>query len=76
MLDAHKVFLWDKTNVFIVWSVSFNIVKSKMARMAICFLCREENIVGKGENTVYQHCLLFRSCFQKTYFQSILNSLP
>ena len=24
-----------------------------------------ENIVGKGENTVYQHFLLFPQCFQK-----------
>ena len=26
-----------------------------------------ENTVGKGENAVYQHFLLFPQCFQKTY---------
>ena len=28
-------------------------------------LGRVENIVGKGENAVYQHFLLFPQCFQK-----------
>ena len=27
---------------------------------------RIENIVGKGENTAYQHLLLFPQCFQKS----------
>ena len=26
---------------------------------------RVENIVGKGDNAGYQHCLLFPQCFQK-----------
>ena len=29
---------------------------------------RQENIVGKGENTGYQHFLLFPQCFQKPDF--------
>ena len=29
---------------------------------------REENIVGKGENAVYQHFLIFPPCFQKSSF--------
>ena len=28
-------------------------------------LGRVENIVGKGENAVYQHFLLFPQCFQR-----------
>ena len=28
-------------------------------------LVRVENIMGKGENTAYQHFLLFPRCFQK-----------
>ena len=27
-----------------------------------------ENIVGKGENAIYQHFLLFQQCFQKATF--------
>ena len=27
-----------------------------------------ENIVEKGENAGYQHCLLFQQCFQKPSF--------
>ena len=29
---------------------------------------RIENIVGKGGNAGYQHCLLFSQCFQKASF--------
>ena len=33
-----------------------------------------ENIVGKGENTGYQHYLLFPQCFQKlSSFRVVLN---
>ena len=31
-------------------------------------LGRVENIVGKGENTGYQHFLLFPQCFQNAFF--------
>ena len=30
---------------------------------------RVENIVVKGENSGYQHFLLFQQCFHKAYFQ-------
>ena len=32
--------------------------------MMISVSDREENIVGKGENAVHQHFLLFQQCFQ------------
>ena len=35
-------------------------------------MARVGNIVGKGENAVYQHFLLFPQCFQKA---SVLESL-
>ena len=35
-------------------------------------LGRVENIVGKGENAVYQHFLLFPRCFHKTPFSRLL----
>ena len=41
--------------------------------MMISLLDRLENIVGKGENAVLQHLLLFPQCFQKTSFPGILN---
>ena len=34
---------------------------------------RVENIVGKGENAVYQHFLLFPQCFSKDFFPGFLN---
>ena len=33
---------------------------------------RVENIVGKGDNAGYQHCLLFLQCFQKTSYSGSL----
>ena len=33
---------------------------------------RVENIAGKGESSGYQHFLLFRQRFQKTYFSKSL----
>ena len=41
--------------------------KSNVARMIISLLDRVENTVGKGENTGYQHFLLFLQCFLKPY---------
>ena len=32
---------------------------------------RVENIVGKGENGVFQHFLLFPHCFQKAFPQGV-----
>ena len=36
-------------------------------------LGRVENIMGKGENTCYQHFLLFPRCFQKPSVSGSLN---
>ena len=33
---------------------------------------RVENIVGKGENAVYQHFLFFPQCFQKASYEGLL----
>ena len=35
-------------------------------------LKRVENIMGKGENAVYQHFLLFPHCFQKTVYTGFI----
>ena len=32
---------------------------------------RAENIVGKGENAGYQHCLLFPQCFQEAFSSGV-----
>ena len=37
---------------------------------------RVENIVGKGENTGYQHFLLYQKCFQKASFTRLFNPFP
>ena len=39
--------------------------KIKLTQKLKFTLGRVEKIVGKGENAVYQHFLLFLSCFQK-----------
>ena len=36
--------------------------------MVISVFDRVENIVGKGENSGYQHFLLFPQCFEKASF--------
>ena len=36
--------------------------------MIISVFDRVENILGKGENAVYQHYLLLPQCFGKAYF--------
>ena len=35
-------------------------------------LGRVENIMGKGENSGYQHFLLFQQCFQKASFLKVV----
>ena len=52
-LSKLKVFADDKINV---------------TQMIISVFDREENIVGKGENTGYQHFLLFPQCFETASF--------
>ena len=39
--------------------------KIKVTKMTISLYERVENYVGKGENAVYQHFLLFPQCFPK-----------
>ena len=38
----------------------------------ICVTDWVENTVGKGENAVYRHFLLFPQCFQKASFPGLL----
>ena len=52
-----KAFAYDKINV------------TKDLKFA---LGREENMVGKGENAVYQHFLLLPQCFQKASSTEVL----
>ena len=40
--------------------------KLNFANMTISLFDRVENTVGKGENTGYQHFLLFSQCFPKS----------
>ena len=39
----------------------------KFTRLTISFFDRVENMVGKGENAVYQHFLLFPQCFSQPF---------
>ena len=49
--------------------------KSKVAKIMISLFGRVENTVGKGDNAVYQHFLLFQQCFSKpSYFRVIKKS--
>ena len=48
--------------------------KMKLAKMMIFVLDRVENIVGKGENTGYHHFLLSLKCFQKSFWEVMVNS--
>ena len=41
--------------------------KLNIAKMMTSVCDKIENIVGKGENAVYQHFLLFPQCFQKPF---------
>ena len=54
-----------QTTIFLDWSKSKALADDKInvAEMMIPLSDRVENIVGKGENTGYQHCLLFPQCF-------------
>ena len=45
-----------------------------MAKMMTSFDILEK-IVGKGENAVYQHFLLFPQCFQKPYSSGLFKLL-
>ena len=49
---------WYQTTKFTAFADKFD-----DAELIISVSCREENIVGKGENAGYQHFLLFPQCF-------------
>ena len=46
---------------------------SDVTKMLISLFDKVENIVGKGENAVLQHFLLFQQCFQNASFPGSLN---
>ena len=54
------------------WSKLKAFTKLKMVQMSESFLERVENIVGKGENAVYQHFLFFSHCFHRVSFKGSL----
>ena len=43
-----------------------------IGKMMIYVVDRSENIVGKGENAVYQHFLLFPQCFRRAFSSGVL----
>ena len=58
-LPNNKILDWSKLKAFADGSINVT-EKSNFV------LGRIENIVGKGENAVHQHFLLFPQCFQKS----------
>ena len=48
--------------------------KINVAHLMISVFDRLENIVGKEENDVYQHLLLFPQCFQMGFFLGVIES--
>ena len=48
--------------------------KINITEKLIFDLERVENIRGKGENTGYQHFLLFPKCFRKVFFLRVVKS--
>ena len=54
--------IWDMTKL-----KAFAGDKFKAARMRFSLFDRVENSVGKGEDTGYQHFLLFPKCFPKPF---------
>ena len=57
-LPNDKILDWSKSKAFADDKINVNgKLKFDMGRL--------ENILGKGENTGYQHFLLFPQCFQK-----------
>ena len=45
-----------------------------VTKKLILVLGRVENIMGKGENTGYQHFLLFPQCFSKGFLYRVVKS--
>ena len=63
-----------QTTIILDWSKmkAFADDKIKVAKIMISVFDSVENIVGKEENAVYQHFLLFPQCFQKASFSELL----
>ena len=57
-LPNGKILDWSKLKAFADDRIN-------VAELMFSLSDRIENIVGKGENTAYQHFLLFPQCFQK-----------
>ena len=60
-LPNNKTLYWSKLKAF----ADNNLNVDQKLKLS---LGRAENIVGKGENTVYQHFLLLSQCYQKAFF--------
>ena len=60
-VSKDKILDWSKLKAFA--DDTINVTKDLKF-----VLGRVKNIVGKGENAVYQHFLLFLQCFQKGFF--------
>ena len=61
--SLHNNKIFDQTKFKAFADDNFNV-----AQLLIFVFHRTENIVRKGENTGYQHFLLFPQCFQKASF--------
>ena len=64
-LPNGKIFDWSKLTAFADDEIY-------IAEMMISLSDWGENIVGKRENSVYQHFLLFPQCFQKLSLPEVL----
>ena len=78
----HKTtFYWRMAHVFCPFTLyqTLDVIKLKafaddkpnVAKLKTSLFDGVENIVGKGENPVYQHFLLFTQCFPKPSFESL-----
>ena len=66
-LPNDKILDWSKLKAFAD-------DKIKVAEMRSSLSDRKENLLGKKENSGFQHFLLFPQCFQKPSFQGCLQS--
>ena len=68
-LDQSTIYLFSK-GLTLDWTKlkAFADDKSNVALAKISVFHRVENIVGNGDNTGYQHFLLFPQCFQQANF--------
>ena len=72
-----RIFMWKVNSLpndkFLDWSKlkAFANDKIKVTEKMKFVLERVENIVGKGENSGYQHFLLFPQCSQRLHFEGL-----